>query len=76
MNFAKYILEVFFSRSSALDPGTLYSLAVNEDRRNITLHVTKGYNIARNFISDTLDSHIVAAAMRYFGTDSLGQEAQ
>ena len=42
MNFAKYILEIFFSRSSVLDPGTLYSLAVNEDRRNSTLDMTKG----------------------------------
>ena len=70
MNLCKYILEVFFTKSSVNEAGTLSNLAVISDRRHVSYDMTKSYNASRNFLNDALDSHIVAAGMKLFGIQS------
>ena len=67
MNFCKYILEVFFSRSSTQEQGTLYNSAILVDRFQVTLDMTTGYNKARTLISDALDAHILGAVCTHLG---------
>ena len=64
MNFCKYIVQTFHSKSSAGDAGTLYNLSVIVDRtHDVELYMTNNYSSTLNFIQYTLDSRIVAAAL-------------
>ena len=68
MNLMKYVLELFYSKSSVKEPGTLYNLSILAERFNLILDTTTGYNPAKelNIIGDALDSHLLAAACTYF----------
>ena len=74
MNLMKYVLELFYSKSSVKEPGTLYNLSILAERFNLTLDMTTGYNPARNFIGDALDSHLLAAACTYFGMKTIDDD--
>ena len=74
MNLCKHILEIFFTKSSINEAGTLSNLAVLADRRHVNFDMTNAYNASRNFLNDALDGHIVAAGIHLF--DMEDQDSQ
>ena len=70
-NILQVIWDRLYSTSSAMDGATLYQLRNVINRRNVTKDPTKNVAACDEFFSLVAEAHILAAAMKVFGMNSL-----
>eukprot|EP00057_Strongylocentrotus_purpuratus_P018700 XP_011673174.1 PREDICTED: uncharacterized protein LOC105442605 [Strongylocentrotus purpuratus] len=73
-NFYQVIWKSLYDASSAADKGTLYSARNYLEARGVTTNPMKNINAAADLIEKYATALVLAAAMDYFGLDSLDAE--
>ncbi|XP_033738678.1 uncharacterized protein LOC117326153 isoform X3 [Pecten maximus] len=71
INFLQAMMDRFYKPGSARETGTLYQLRNVINRRNVTKNVSADYHAVGSFIDLVTSAHVIAAALKAFGMDSI-----
>lgn len=63
-----------YRKGTSMEGGTLLQLKNLLNRSNVPRDVHKDVNATEDFVQVVLSAHIIAAAMEYFGMESLGDK--